>query len=162
MRDSIMQPDNSKLVSGEAAVGDDELDTNLLREMNEEAKAFLLKFDWCRNVRRSFFGDGFGGIVATFLIEITPATAHMDEWLWVVVGDVPPAYLVTDEISDPRTALETYVSLMREWIDAVQKGLPTEELIPVNAPATMETAASLKKRLDTIEQIGLYEVAEKG
>jgi len=154
-----MLPDISKLVPGESAVGDDELDTRLLLEMNEEAKSFLLGFKWCSDIRRSFFGDGFGGIIAAFLIELIPASAQVDEWLWVVVGEVPPAYLVTDEIPDAASALETYVDLMNEWVDAVESGLPTSDLIPVNAPPTVETATLLKRRLDTIEQLGLYAVA---
>ena len=155
-----MQPDISKLVLGATVVGGDELDTRLLREMSEEAKSFLLRFKWCTHVRRCFFGDGFGGIIAAFLVEIIPANSQVDDWLWAVVGDVPPAYLVTDEIPDAATALKTYVQLMRAWVDAIEKGLPTNKLIPVNLPPTSEAAASLKTRLDTIEQLGLYEVEQ--
>jgi hypothetical protein len=157
-----MIPDTSKLVLGEAAVGDDELDTRILREMNEEAKSYLLRFRWCKSIRQSLFGDGFGGIIAAFLIQIEPAVSDVDEWLWVIVGNVPPVYLVTDEIQDAGQALQTYVDLMREWVGAVEKGLPTEKLVPVNAPATAESAVALKTRLDAVEQLGLYALSRKG
>ena len=157
-----MQPDISKFVPGELAIGGDEIDTRLLREMSGKAEVFLLSFDWCTRIRRCLFGDGFGGIIAAFLMEIVPASAQLDDWLWVIVGDVPPAYLVTDEAKDAGAALKAYVELMRDWVDAVEKGLSTNKLIPVNAPATIESAATLKKQLNVIEQLGLYEVSQEG
>jgi hypothetical protein len=149
-------PNFTNLALSEEVIGGDELDTILLRQMDQAAKSFLISFDWCNGVRRSYFGDGVGGIIAAYLIEISPARSGIDEWLWVVVGDVPPAYLVTDEIEDAAKAIQVYVELMREWIDAVERGLPVDSLIPVNAPPTQETAISLKTRLNTIDLLGLY------
>jgi hypothetical protein len=40
-----------------------------------------------------------GGVVSTFLFRID-AEPNIDEWLWVVVGDLPSCYLVTDRASD--------------------------------------------------------------
>jgi hypothetical protein len=81
--------------------GDDEEDTALLCEMAENAETFLKSFSWCLAIRESFFGAGVGKIIAVFLFRISPARPDIDEWLWVIVGDLPPAYLVTECSKDP-------------------------------------------------------------
>ena len=156
-----MQIDVSRMVAGERAMGDDEEDTGLLRKMHQEASSFLSTFSWCCEIRRSFFGCGTGGIVAVFLMEITPSRKDVDEWLWVVVGDLPPAYLVTDNTRNATDALEGYVSLMRDWVRAVRNGLDLSQFIPVNAPPTLEAANRLETRLNTLEQLGLCGIDEK-
>ncbi len=131
--------------------GDSAADTQLLNEMADEAKAFLSAFEWCARIEESYFGCGVGGVVGVFYFRIVPATGGVDEALWVVVGDVPPAYLVTDESPTPSAALRAYVDQMKEWVSAVEMGQSVEDLIPVNAPATPETARALKSRLDSLE-----------
>jgi hypothetical protein len=82
----------------------------------------------------------------------------MDELLWVVVGDLPPAYLVTDGNPIPLAALETYVEEMQAWVNAVEAGEPVDDLIPVNVTPTHDHAKQLKERLLclTIEIIPRY------
>lgn len=76
--------------------GDDSSDTELLRADYEKARAFLLKQTGCFGLGEAYFGEGIGGILAIFLIEIDPAPTDVDSWLWVIVGDIPPAYLVIE------------------------------------------------------------------
>jgi hypothetical protein len=44
-------------------------------------------------------------------------------------------------------ALEGYVELMSEWVEAATKGQPVDELIPVNVAPTPESAKLLQTRL---------------
>jgi len=131
--------------------GDSDADTRLINEMAGEAKAFLGAFEWCARIEESYFGCGVGGVVGVFYFRIVPATEGVDEGLWIVVGDVPPAYLVTDESPTPSAALRTYIDQMKERVAAVEMGEPVDDLIPVNAAATPETARALKRRLDSLE-----------
>ena len=131
--------------------GDSNTDTEMLKGMAAEAKAFIQAFDWCTGVKDSYFGCGIGGVVGVFLFRIVPANEGVDECLWVIVGDVPPAYLVTDESWTPSEALRTYLAEMRRWVAAVEAGQPVAELIPVSMPASRDTALALKKRLDFLE-----------
>jgi hypothetical protein len=133
-------------------VGDDEEDTALLLHMFEEAEQYLRSFSWCKSIVESFFGDGIGGIVAIFLFRIEPAHEGVDNWLWVVVGDIPHAYLVVDSCKTPSDALQGYIREMRKWVDLARKGRSSKEVIPVNVPATPEWAEALQSRLDTLEQ----------
>ena len=119
--------------------------------MAEEAKQYLLSFNWCKAIQKGWFGWGVGGIVAVFLFEIDPENAAVDKVLWVIVGDLPPAYLVVNEISTPLDALKAYLALMQLWIATVRQGKSTEECIPVNSAPTPESADALEARLNFLE-----------
>jgi hypothetical protein len=132
--------------------GDSKEDTLLLQQMLSEAHEYLLSFKWCRSVRHAWFGWGVGGVCAVFLFEIEPSSKKVDSRLWVIVGDLPSAYLVTDASPTPLAALSNYVDLMQEWVDAVKKRKSVDNCIPVDAPATLEYANLLQRRLDFIRK----------
>ena len=148
--------DLALLLSTSAMKGDNPEDTRLLKSMFKEARRYLLSFNWCREIKKSWFGWGVGGVCAVFLFEIIPAKKNVDRWLWVVVGDLPSAYLVLDGNSTPMKALDTYVELMQEWVEAVKQGKRTNKLIPVDAPETMENADLLERRLAFLRKKVLY------
>lgn len=142
----------SDLVPIEEMRGDSKKDRLLLRKMFREARDYLLSFKWCRSIRCTWFGWGVGGVCAAFLFEIRPSSKKVDRWLWVIVGDLPPAYLVTDASPTPLAALQNYVDLMQEWIDTVKKHKTVKNCIPVNVPATEEYANLLQRRLDFLRK----------
>lgn len=145
--------DVSTLTPSSEIKGDSEEDTNLLRQMFQKAEAFLKSFAWCSDVKDSYFGLGAGGVVAVFLFHIAPAHDGVDDWLWVVVGDLPPAYLVTDESPSAVSALRAYIREMRQWTNAARLGRSVDGLIPVDAEPTLENAERLSKRLDFLGSI---------
>jgi hypothetical protein len=120
--------------------------------MAEQAEKFLSSFKWCHGVQERFFGDGYGGIVAIFLFRIEPANPGVDEWLWVVFGDVPPAYLVTDKCKTPSQALMAYADEISKWIALAKQRKSSVDVIPVNVSATPENAAVLEKRLTFLRE----------
>ena len=128
--------------------GDSIVDTNLLREMAAEAHAFIGGQEWCERVERQYLALGVGGVVAVFLFYITPRFEDVDRYLWVIVGDLPPAYLVVEDNPTAADALEAYCSEMNSWVEAVRKGESVEELIPVNAPPNRDYAEQLNGRLE--------------
>lgn len=139
-----------QLVPLERMSGDSKKDTLLLKMMAEEAHEFLETFRWCKNVRRSWFGSGVGGVYAVFFFEIEPRSKNVDKWLWVIVGDLPPAYVVVDASPTPHAALANYVQMMQEWLEAVRNKQPLDDCIPVNAKPTIGNANLLERRLDFI------------
>lgn len=155
---SVENIDFSYLVPCSQMIGDDFEDTVLLSEHRKYAEEWLASFRWCNRIKECFFGCGLGGIIAIFLMRIEPASQDVDEYLWVVVGDVPPAYLVTDDAPSPSQALQAYCELMRSWIDAVRAGRSVSDLIPVNAAPTLDNADALEMRLTTLQQL---EIAER-
>lgn len=148
MKESI---DWSSVVPLSEMRGDSEEDTELLKRLAVEANTFIRAFDWCKGIKDSYFGFGIGGVIGVFFSHIIPANENVDEYLWIVVGDLPPAYLVTDENRTPSDALRAYISEMQKWADAAEEGQPVEELIPVNGPVNPDMAIKLKKRLAFLE-----------
>lgn len=113
-----------------------------------EARNYIGHFKWCKRIKSSYIGSGVGGIYAVFLFEIENSASPDDGWLWVVVGDIPPAYLVANGgPRNPQEALLAYVGLMGEWVEAVKKGMPVGHLIPVNVPPTPKYAEMLESRI---------------
>ena len=126
-------------------------DGELLKSMAKDAESFLHSFPWCRSVERRYFGAGIGGVIGIFLFEIVPATTDVDRWIWVIVGDLPPAYLVTSECKTPSETLRGYIYEMRRWVDLAEKGHTSPDVIPVNVPATPESARELGRRLEYLQ-----------
>lgn len=131
---------------------DDEQDLAHYQAMVTQAKSFLERFRWCGGVRALYGGKAIPGVVAVFLAEITPGETGVDQTLWVVVGDVPPAYLVLDRAPNSTDALGIYIENMRRWVRAVLAGESTRGLIPVNTEPTPESAEMLASRLDFLER----------
>jgi hypothetical protein len=116
----------------------------------DRARDYLKSFSWCARVSGLYVGGAMPPMFGIFLADIVPAKAGVDRWLWVVVGDLPPAYLVTDDAPDAAAALEAYDAEMSAWVDAVRRGSPTDDLIPVNVPGTSEYANMLEARLELL------------
>ena len=133
-------------------IGEDDDETQRLRKMEAKARGFLSHFDWCREISEFYFGDGIGDVFAIFLARIIPARPSVDEYIWIVVGDIPSAYLVTDACPSPKEAFEGYIWEMRKWVALAKQGRTSRDVIPVNAPATPEWAETLEGRLNALEQ----------
>jgi len=150
----------SKVVEWFEYLAAQQQDVAEMSSMYQEAREFLEFYDWCSEIRESYVGMIYPGIVAVFLFRIVSARDDVDEWIWVIVGDLPSAYITTDECPNPAAALDGYIGAMLEWVDATQKGKSVAELIPVNVPATKENANMLKTRLDFLDERILSEYQE--
>jgi hypothetical protein len=156
----ISVPPVKGIVPIDQLLGDDEEDTKLLQAMAIEARNFLETFSWCKGIRDAYFGDGVGGVLAIFLFRIEPSSEDVDEWLWVVVGDIPPAYLVVEDSPLPSLALEGYIQEMSKWVKLAKSGKSSSRVIPVNVPATPENARMLEGRLTTLRELILPKFQE--
>lgn len=132
-------------------------DCNSLEEMSQEALDFLQWHSWCKTVKQGYLDIGWPGILAVFYFEIEPASPSADDTLWVIVGDIPPAYIDTVSCPTAVLALNDYLYAMQEWIDHIRAQQPVNDLIPVyrrhsylRMPPTIESAQLLETRLDFI------------
>jgi hypothetical protein len=140
----------SALVPAESIAGDDEQDGILLRTMSEDAKEYISSFSWCDTIRNSYFGGGVGGIFAVFLFHIRPSRPGIDPWIWVVVGDIPSAYLPVADCQSPADVFRTYIHGMSKWVELArlgQTGTTDQGVPPVNVPSTPEWAERLNQKL---------------
>jgi hypothetical protein len=128
-------------------VGDDPEDTALLRGMAQSARDYISSFAWCPEIKQVHLASGVGGLVAVFLFEFNTHIKGTDDKLWVIVGDLPSAYMVVEPNEAPQDALEKYCELMEDWIQAVRNSAKLDDVFPVAAEPSLENAELLEKRI---------------
>ena len=140
---------------------EDEEETATCREMADEARTYIKRFKWRESIGRILVGFCYPGIVAAFAFRVGSSNPTVPPWVWVVVGDLPPAYFDAEEATTPADALRRYIGIMGRWIDAVRGKEPFDENVaPVDVPRTEEWAANLEKRLDFLEREIVPELSE--
>jgi hypothetical protein len=115
--------------------------------MAKEAREYISSFPWCPPIEELFLAHGVGGVVAAFIVRFTQRIRERDEFLWVIVGDLPSAYLIIDQCQTAGQALQAYCDLMREWANAVLEHRDLSGVFPVQAQPTAENATLLEKRV---------------
>jgi hypothetical protein len=151
--------DTTKMVRlGELAASEVD-DSEELEQYGREATAFLQSHKWCGSIRQKYFDRGWAGILGIFYFKIEPASAAVDDEVWVVVGDLPPAYIDVKHCTNGAQALYSYVAAMREWVHQVKRGESVGEQIPVyyrfsrtEIEPTPEFADMLESRLKFVEE----------
>jgi hypothetical protein len=142
-----MDIDTSNFLEESEIKGDDAEDTALLRELAAEARAYMEEFEWCPTIVSVHLALGVGEFVGVFLFQFDEVIEDDDDALWVVVGDLPSAYVIVEPDDDGISALERYCELMEDWAFNVLKGNSIEESFPVEAEATHENAEMLRQRI---------------
>jgi hypothetical protein len=123
-----------------------------------EAHEYIAAFDWA-NPGRTWVGECIPGVIGIFLVELKPTDFDIDPFTWVIVGDLPPAYISPVYAASPRDALDGYIAEMAAWVEAAEKEEPVGDLIPVNAAPTRQNAEGLKDRLEFLRREILPHVA---
>ncbi len=113
-----------------------------------EAKNYIEDFDWCVSTKKCWYDKDFGIYekIGVFLFEIEPLKDNVDDFIWVIVGDLPSVYL-DKSITTGQEALEQYCELMQEWADNVKSEKSLEECYPVPVDPTIENAELLGSRI---------------
>jgi hypothetical protein len=155
-----MAPDLRSVESWDDFIREYSEDRETAKAMYRRARRFLESFAWCGGIEKAYVGLLQFDIVGVFLFKIHPTKPEVDEWLWVVVGDLPSAYLVCDNSPNPVLALQGYIEEMSRWVDAVEKGRPVDDLIPTRVDPTPKYAQMLKIRLEIIEEYLMREFGE--
>jgi hypothetical protein len=122
-------------------------------DLEDDARSYLLDTGYWRSVVRLECGLGVEGVFGVFRAEAEPARPGVDRDIWVVAGDLPPLYLVTDDIETPEEALAAYIEHRRAWVAAVRAGHSVAHLAPVDVEPTKEWAGALARRLDMLAEL---------
>ncbi len=126
----------------------------------EEAVDFILGLKWCVSIVNKYFGYSQEGIISIFFFEIDTSDDHVDRGIWIIVGDLPYAYIVTDSAKSPSEALCAYIDEMQRWVYAVQNDLAFNNIIPVSVDNKIENAENLNRRLKFLEERILPDIKE--
>jgi hypothetical protein len=134
--------------------GEDEEDTRLLRSTADQAIRYVRSYEWCLEIKESCFADGIGGVIGIFLFRVKVKGFDRDQWIWAFMGEIPSAYFAVGCYTNARAALVKYIEGLEEWAEAANKGLPLQNLIPIelspnaeNISRILQTSRSLR---DTI------------
>jgi hypothetical protein len=127
--------------------GDSRKETRALKRMAAEARRYISAFRWCPRISEIWLAYGIGGVIGLFLLKFEKPVNGTDEFLWVVVGDLPSAFFVVDEASNGSEALNVYCQLMEVWAESVLKGSNLSKVFPVQAETTVENVELLKRRI---------------
>ena len=135
------------------AEGLDDEDRRRVRDAEAEARAYITSFSWCPAIRSISYADGVPGIVCIFcaIFENT-IKGCSDDQLWIVVGDLPSAYLVAEAGDNAREVLSVYCELMEDWVAAVRAKHSLADVFPVRAEANEELAEVLHGRISFLRQ----------
>ena len=129
-----------------------EIKNEEVKQLANEAESFLRSHHWCQEIENGYLAWAIAGVIGVFLFDIAPSNSKIDKTLWVVTGDLPAAYLVTDEAKTWQEALDAYVYEMSRWVTAVREGDSLDEIIPVNVEPNIEHAEMLEGRLGFIQK----------
>ena len=121
-------------------------------EQSKKATNYLLSHPWCVGIKNGWLGISWDYMVCVFLYEIDSDNPEVDQFIWMIVGDLPSAYIDIESASNSEEALRCYVDIMGEWVNAIENGASTEACYPLEVPATSEYAQMLKGRLELIEE----------
>ncbi|WP_282609453.1 hypothetical protein [Pelagibius sp. Alg239-R121] len=138
-------------------------DFEFFDDLVNRSREYLEAFRWCDRVVSVRVGIFDPGVLGVFLLEIETSRPDVDELIWVIMGDLPPAYIAEQNpgsCPNAACALDGYVRAMMDWVEAVEEGRSVAKLIPVNAPPTKEWAKYLRVRLEFIEQSILTDYKE--
>ena len=124
-----------------------------VKELAKEAHSYLLSFPWCLSINKGWLVYSCGYVIGLFCFEIVPDVAKgTDDHVWVIVGDLPPAYIGILSAPSAHSALDLYIKLMEEWASKVNNGEDISDCYPVNVPATKEYADMLTTRMNLLKE----------
>lgn len=135
------------------------IDTDNLKEIEEfqsilklysEAKTYLESFEWCKKTIKSWYDFGIYDKIGVFLFQIEPINCTVDNYIWVIVGDLPSVY-IDQNVTTGKEALNVYCELMTEWAENILQDKSIDDCFPVPAVPTIENAVLLKRRIAFIK-----------
>ena len=121
-------------------------------QLLKEAEDEMNFYNWCKEIKASYVGLFYPGILGVFLFHIEPNRPDVDDLIWVIVGDLPPLYLTTDDCPDAVSVLNVYIDIMSEWASAAVDGSSIDELPPINVPAIPENGLAMFSRLEMLKK----------
>ncbi|MFN0257446.1 hypothetical protein [Pedobacter ureilyticus] len=139
----------------------DEISTENLSEIEElkcvlelqiKAQNYLQSFNWCKSIKNSWYDKEFSiyNQIGVFLFEIEPTSSEVDNFIWIINGDLPSVYL-DKSVKTASEALEVYCELMEDWSENVKSGKSLTDSYPVQAEPTMKNADLLLTRVSFIK-----------
>lgn len=118
--------------------------------LTARARSFLDGQRWVSRVQSVTPVLAIEGDLGVFRCALIPSQPDADVMVWVVVGDLPSAWVPHEPGDSWQDALHGYVAELGRWVEAARSGAPVDALVPVDLPPTAEHAERLATRLEHI------------
>lgn len=130
--------------------------------LSVEAQQYLKSFSWCNEIEKGWLAKGWGYILCIFYFKIKPTPGSgADDFIWIIVGDIPPAYIDIQSVDSALEALKAYVNIMEEWINNIKEGKSVDNCFPINVEPSMKHADMLQKRIEIINSDFISELSKE-
>jgi hypothetical protein len=121
-------------------------------QFGSRCRDYLSSLNWITEINDLNLAYGIGGIIGIFLAKVSTSYPDIPNYHWIIIGDLPPAYIDFEENSDWKAALDAYITEMSLWVEAVRADKPLDDIIPVTATPTLEHADMLESRLQFLQE----------
>ncbi len=95
-------------------------------ELSTRATTYLGAMPWCEEIINGWLCEAWGHIIGVFYFHFRPSRPGIPHFVWIIVGDLPPAYLAVETGSSAVQIVEGYVCEMQEWVDRVMSERPID------------------------------------
>ena len=116
------------------------------------ALGYLASHEWSRPVSRILLEGEVPGSASIFQVLFAEPVWGTDDALWVVVGDLPSAYMVLEAGETAAQVLMSYCELMEDWVHAVRTGGDLSMVFPVRADPSGAAADRLEARVAALRE----------
>jgi len=117
-----------------------------------EAKSFLKNHRWCKEIEKQWFVANWDNLLTIFFFKIVPNSELADDHIWVVVGDLPTAYIDIESASNKAEVIQVYTEIMDDWVRCVKNGESVEDCYSINVPPKLEYAKMLDTKIQLIKE----------
>ncbi|MBL7797291.1 MAG: hypothetical protein JNJ90_12410 [Saprospiraceae bacterium] len=118
----------------------------------KEARLFLQGHNWCKAIEKQWLAANWDNILIVFYFDFIPDSSDTDDHVWVIVGDLPPAYIDVESANTETEAVQVYIEIMDDWVQCVKGGRPVEDCYPISIPPEIRYADMLDLRLQLIRK----------
>jgi hypothetical protein len=126
----------------------------------QESKDYLNSHSWCTKINDGWVFINLGRVLCIFLYAIENNQSPDDNLLWVVVGDLPAAYLDTFTVSDTKDVLKVYTELVNDWIVHVESNQSLDDCFPLKSDRSLESTEMVKRRIVLLQNNIMPEIGE--
>lgn len=125
-----------------------------------ESKIYLASQKWCGEIYEGWLFTNIGYALCIFLYRIDKLQSSEDNLVWIVVGDIPPAYLDTYNVESTKEVIENYIELVEDWIENAESGNSFEDCFPFKSDTPEESITMLKTRIQLLKNSFLPNIAD--
>ena len=143
--------DTSEMISMETILEKYANDVENIK-LAKKASAYLYSHIWCNKIEKQWLVANWENLFAIFFFKITTNTKDTNEYVWLVVGDLPSICIDVESATNEQEVVKAYITIMEDWIKCVHNKGDIKKCYPINVPPTKGYADMLNTRISLIKE----------